>query len=168
MRMKENTAYWTSLILAWCIHNFEEMFTMHGWLVSHYAQLPFAPFFSLEQLLGSFPYALSIATSLLIGIGILAVIQRWDSRFLAVASGMFILNSLYHIFVSIAWQGYSPGVITAGLFGLPLSGYILGKLLRKKRLRGFTLLHVFGYGASALGVSLVLIWLLSLILAPGS
>ena len=155
------TRYWIYLIIAWSIHNLEEALTMSKWLGLNEANIPmkFIPISTIQE---SFPIGLIIVSLLLFLIPIIAIYKKWDNRILAVALGIFLINAIQHILISIVFMGYSPGVITALLINLPLSVFMIKQLFKHKLLENFSWLHIFVYGAIGFIISISAIWVLTI------
>ncbi|MDR2962502.1 MAG: HXXEE domain-containing protein [Bacteroidales bacterium] len=154
--------YWLFVAIAWTIHNVEEFLTMPQWIGAHESQLPFNQIIPLANLQQSFPIGLLIVTLLLIIIPLLAIRRKWDNRVLGVVLGIFLVNAVQHIAVSLALRTYSPGVITALLINLPLSIAILRQLFKQKLLKNFSWIHVILLGIIGFFASISVLWVVAL------
>ncbi|MEJ7822651.1 MAG: HXXEE domain-containing protein [Chitinophagaceae bacterium] len=153
--------YWTFLIIAWSIHNLEEALTMPHWIEQHKNILPLTSFITIQTIQQSFPIALILATILPILIGIFSIIKKWDTRIFAIILGIFLVNALQHIALTIIFKQYTPGCITAFLINLPLAVFILKYLFNKSLLKNFSWYHIIILGTIAFVISILLIWIIS-------
>ena len=154
--------YWIYLVIAWSIHNLEEALTMSKWYVSNETKLPITEYITISTVQHIFPIALVIATLLLLLIPILAIYKKWDNRILGIVLGIFLVNAIQHILVTIVFLGYSPGVITALIINLPLSIFMIRQLFKNNLLKNFSWLHIFVYGAIGFVISIFAIWVLTI------
>ena len=154
--------YWIYLVIAWSIHNLEEALTMSKWYVSNETKLPITEYITISTVQHIFPIALIIATLLLLLIPILAIYKKWDNRILGIVLGIFLVNAIQHILVTIVFWGYSPGVITALIINLPLSIFMIRQLFKNNLLKNFSWLHIFVYGAIGFFISISVIWVLTI------
>ena len=163
MKMEGKTKkYWIYLVIAWSIHNLEEALTMSNWLGINATILPYTKFIPVSTLRQGLPIALIIATLLLFLIPFLAIYKKWDNRIFGIILGMCLINAIGHIFITIVFRGYSPGVITALLINLPLSIFIIRRLFNYNLLKNFSWFHIFIYGAVGLILSVLVVWVLAL------
>jgi hypothetical protein len=154
--------YWIYLVITWNIHNLEEALTMSKWYVSNETKLPITEYITISTVQHIFPIALIIATLLLLLIPILAIYKKWDNRILGIVLGIFLVNAIQHILVTIVFWGYSPGVITALVINLPLSIFMIKQLFKNNLLKNFSWLHIFVYGAIGFFISIFAIWVLTI------
>ena len=162
MKTSHTIRYWIYLVIAWSIHNLEEALTMSKWYESNATRLPITDFIQISTIQQIFPIALIIATLLLFIIPILAVYKKWDNRFLGIVLGIFLVNAIQHILVTIVFWGYSPGVITAFIINLPLSIFMIRRLFKYNLLKNFSWFHIFAYGIIGFIVAISAIWVLTL------
>ena len=154
--------YWIYLIIAWCIHNFEEALTMSKWLGINEAKLPYIKFIPLSIMQQSLPIALIFATLLLFLISILVNYKKWDNKIFAIVLGICLVNAIGHVLITIVFGGYSPGVITAIIINLPLSIFIIRQLFKYNLLKNFSWFHIFAYGIIVFIPLISVIWVIAL------
>ena len=154
--------YWIFLVITWSIHNLEEALTMSKWYELNEGKLPITEYVQISTIQQIFPIALIIATLLLLMISILTVYKKWDFRILGIVLGIFLVNAIQHIMVTIVFRGYSPGVITALIINLPLSIFMIRKLFKNNLLKNFSWIHIFVYGVVGFIICISVIWVLSI------
>ena len=159
---KETRKYWVYVVIAWCIHNLEEGFTVSKWLEANGTHLMPAQFIPVSTLQQSMPVALILATLLLIAIPILAIYKKWDNRLFGIVLGICLINAVGHVLTSIVFAGYSPGVITGILINLPLSVFIIRRLFKYNLLKNFSWFHILAYGVIGLILSVSVIWVVAI------
>ena len=159
---KPNTIrYWIYLVIAWSIHNLEEGLTMSKWYESNLNKLPISEYIEISTIQNIFPIALIIVTLLLFLIPILAVCKKWDIRILGIVLGVFLVNAIQHLLTTIAFLGYSPGVITALIINLPLSIFMIRQLFKHNLLKNFSWFHIFIYGIIGFIIAISMVWVLT-------
>jgi hypothetical protein len=156
--------YWIYLIIAWSIHNLEEVLTMSKWYESNVTKLPITKYIQISTIQQIFPVALIIATLLLFLIPILAIYRKWDNRILGIVLGACLVNAIQHILTTIVSWGYSPGVITALIINLPLSIFMIRQLFKNNLLKNFSWFHIFVYGVILLIIALSAVWSLTMLI----
>ena len=68
---------------------------------------------------------------------------------LAVAAQIqFLLNALFHLGTAIAFQEYSPGMVTAGSLALLLTPYFIGRVWREGRVTAQEMTTAAGLGVA--------------------
>ena len=164
MNTSDTIRYWVFLVIAWSIHNLEEAITMSKWYELNVTKLPMPEFIQISTVQQIFPIALIIGTLLLFLIPILAIHKKWDIRILGIVLGIYLVNAIQHILVTIAFGGYSPGVITAILINLPLSIFIIRLLFKNNVLKNFSWFHIFVYGAIGFIIGISAIWVLTILI----
>jgi len=150
--------YWIYLIIAWSIHNLEEALTMSKWYEANYTKLPIIEFIQISTIQQIFPLALIIATLLLFIIPIFAIYKKWDNRILGIVLGIFLVNAIQHILITIIFWGYSPGIISALIINLPLSIFMIQQLFKNNLLKNFSWVHIFVYGVIGFIITISAIW----------
>lgn len=121
-------SYLKGLPFVFALHNFEE-----AWHICYSEQIIQMPFMVS-------PTQFIIAVSLFTILGFVLVFGRRfypDNRSYQYAvtgfSGMLLLNSFFpHILSAIYFRCYTPGLITASLFILPLTAYILWQVYKSQ------------------------------------
>ena len=162
MNISNTIRYWIYIIIAWSIHNLEEGLTMSKWYTSNETKLPITENIQISTIQQIFPIALIIATLLLFVIPIFAVCKKWDNRILGIVLGIFLVNALQHILITIVFWDYSPGVITALIINLPLSVFMIRQLFKNNLLKNFSWLHIFVYGVIGFIVAISVVWVLTM------
>ena len=155
------TRYWIYLIIAWSIHNLEELLTISKWFGLNEMKFPLK-FISVSIIQQSFPIGIIIVTVLLILIPILAIYNKWDNRILGIALGVVLINAIQHILTTIVFWNYSPGIITALLINFPLSIFIIRQLFKNNLLKNFSWFHIFVYGTIVFIISISAIWVMTI------
>lgn len=133
--------YWM-LPAAFVIHDAEELATMPGWLVAHRGRIE-----ALLTALGAGDAVDALPTTFAraaIAIGCMAVVflvatagvwSRPASRVWRIAYGgllgAFFLHAFTHVAQSVAFGGYTPGVVTAVLVVVPASIWVYRALARR-------------------------------------
>ena len=142
------------LPIVFMIHNAEEVFAIYkskGYLLGLYP-------------IGSFQFL--VAASLFTILGFVVIfcknLYRTPKQYLATAlgfSGMLFLNVFFpHIISAIYYKAYTPGLISAVLLILPLTGVILWRTHKSKRVSTQKLLIAIALGG-VIGVALVFCFL---------
>ena len=162
MKTSNTIRYWIYIIIAWSVHNLEEAFTLSKWYESNLTNLPVTEYIQISTIQQIFPIALIIATLLLFLIPILAIYKKWDNRILGIALGIFLVNAIQHILVTIVFWGYSPGVITAIIINLPLSIFMILQLFKNNLLKNFSWFHIFIYGIIGFIIAISVIWVITM------
>jgi len=164
MNASNTVRYWIYLVIAWSIHNLEEALTMSKWYESNETKLPITEYIQISTIQQIFPIALIIATLLLFLIPIPAIYKKWDNRFLGIVLGIFLINAIQHILVTIVFWAYSPGVITALIINLPLSIFMIRQLFKNNLLKNFSWFHIFVYGIIGFIVVISAVWILTILI----
>ena len=124
---------------AFVLHDAEELFTMPGWFSEHEARIRAAlSRWGLEAYAGFLPttYAqaaiaigifFAIFVAVTAGMSLRPASRLWRTLYGGLL-GAFLLHVLAHAGQSIAFHGYTPGLVTAFLVVAPASLYI-GKTL---------------------------------------
>ena len=162
MNTLSTTRCWIYIVIAWTVHNLEEGLTMSRWYVSNEARLPATDFIQISTMQQIFPIALIIATLLLFIISILAIYKQWDTSILGIVLGIFLVNAVQHLLITVIFGGYSPGVVTACVLNLPLSIYLIRQLFKNNSLKNFSWLHIIVYGAIGFIIAIATIWVLAM------
>jgi len=164
MNTFKTTRYWIYLVIAWNIHNLEEILTMSKWYESNASKLPITDYISVSTIQQIFPVAMTIATVILFLIPILAIYRKWDNRIFGIVLGAYLVNAIQHILTTIVSWDYSPGVITALIINLPLAIFTIRQLFKNNLLKNFTWVHIFVYGAILLIIALAVVWGLTMLI----
>lgn len=165
--MEYRQVLWLTPILL-LIHNFEEYLTMPVFIVRHGQDLPAfinnITSWSRDQL----GLALIIVTLMAF------LFTYWGSIGEAKGTGMFLatttqtvllINGVQHIAASVWFRTYTPGVLTAIVFYLPLLSYIILRALKEGCISGKLLIYSFILGAAMiLPIILLIKWAAHLIL----
>ena len=162
MNTSNTIRYWIYLVIAWSIHNLEEALTMSKWYVLNEEKIPVTKYIPISTMQQIFPIALIIASLLLFLIPILVILKKWDNRILGIVLGIFLVNAIQHILVTIVFRAYSSGVITALIINLPLSIFMIRQLFKNNLLKNFSWFHIFVYGAIGFIICISAIWILSI------
>jgi len=162
MNAPNTIRFWIFIIIAWSIHNLEEVLTISKWFGLNEEKIPITKNIPVSTIQQIFPIALIIATLLLFIIPILTICKKWDNRILGIALGIFLVNAIQHILTTVIFWGYSPGVITAFIINLPLSIFLIRQLFKNNLLKNYSWFHIFVFGTIGFIVCISVIWLLTI------
>lgn len=148
----------TLLIVAFLVHNCEEAITMNGKVVE-------SPVEAIKPLTYSqFLFAVLFLSLLVFAIYFYAMKTRNNKTYLfistALAAGLLINTFIPHIAVALYTLNYTPGLVTAVLFILPISILLLSKnkpMFESRKQMGYQIIAglFFAYGLFAATVLVV-------------
>lgn len=124
------------------LHDGEEILTMANWIKTNtsylYGKVPEQLHFVIDSVQMT---TLEIAIAVLVELIILSVVtilfvrakhvSIWANLYTAIIT-IFFLNSFTHIFQSIVYGGYTPGVVTAVVVAFPYSLIVIRTLFRER------------------------------------
>ena len=117
------------LPIAFAIHNLEEVLRMESWSKTFQTSV------TTEQ----FSIAVSLFTILAFVLIYVKKFYRTEIQyfyFVSSFAGMLFLNVFFpHLIASIYFKQFSPGVVSALLINLPLSGYLLWLIFKSQKLK---------------------------------
>lgn len=120
--------YWALFLFALAVHNVEEVLLgLPEWSTRHSPIHFWTPVTFLW---------VTVVVWLTAFVCMCVVVRRqsWSRYGLLAVSGVMLLNSLWHIGLSLLSRSYMPGVLTAMMTLLPVCGAIVVVLIRKKKL----------------------------------
>lgn len=123
-------------ILTFMIHDMEEIIFVESWMNKHYesARLaipkPFRRGFDFFRNIKSSQFAVAVVLELIIFIPT-TFIAAEDHRYLFFIgfNAVLLIHVITHIFQSILFRKYTPGVISAGFVTLPYTVYLFHRLV---------------------------------------
>jgi len=133
-----------ALPVAVTLHNLEEAIWLPSWADRHTVRLPWrvaAARFRLALLL------LTLAAYLVTWCSVQFAGQHgWTYLFIAYTFVVFLNVWVPHVPASLLFRAYTPGVVTAVLLNLPVTGILLIAVFRKRLIPGgATAVLVFGF-----------------------
>jgi hypothetical protein len=106
--------------VAWAIHDAEELLTMARWagqararVASHHPWVPDRALRLLDVAPGQIPVAVAVVGLPMVAAAVAGAATRGRSRFYQAALLGFGVHGVGHLLQSIAYHGYTPGVVTA-------------------------------------------------------
>ncbi|MGC5225105.1 HXXEE domain-containing protein [Micromonospora sp. DT81.3] len=121
------------------LHILEELPTFTVWASRHFAERSELSFAVFE--------ILTLAFVLLVSYRALRAGAHGTWVILAVAAQVqFGLNAVFHLLTAALFEEYSPGMVTAGALGLPITAFFLVRVVREERITGRELLIAIAIG----------------------
>lgn len=158
------------LVFIILIHNIEEGLTMKVWANKYIPLLPL----NIQKVL---PYQLTsnFGTQIIISLFLVTLIMLLFVIFfiksqnilarhaLMLIAVIMLINVFQHVFVTIYFQNYSPGVVTAVFLNLPFFSYFLYKSYTSGYVTKSLLLRLFPLAIFVTTLGLILTWKISAI-----
>ncbi|MFZ1301371.1 MAG: HXXEE domain-containing protein [Candidatus Microsaccharimonas sp.] len=126
-------------VLYYVLHILEELPSFAVWASRHFAEKSELVFAVFE--------ILTLAFVLLVSYRAMLARAHGGWVILAVAAQVqFGLNALFHLATAAMFGEYSPGMVTAGALGLPITVFFLVEIVRERRLTRRELVVAFTIG----------------------
>lgn len=156
--------YYISLPIVYLIHDFEELLTRRRWEKKHYNDLTakcpkFTSLFSAIMDLNQVKYTIVILEQLLfLVISVIMAVYTDPMPMFALFWGFAIHTVIQHLFLSIVFRSYFPGLVSSVLL-LPYFGYGIYYLLGVYSVAENIVMAVCGLGVVSLNLALMY-WLM--------
>lgn len=156
--------YYISLPIVYLIHDFEELLTRRRWEKKHYNDLAakcpkFTSLFSAIKDLNQVKYTIVILEQLLfLVISVIMAVYTDPMPMFALFWGFAIHTVIQHLFLSIVFRSYFPGLVSSVLL-LPYFGYGIYYLLGVYSVAENIVMAVCGLGVISLNLALMY-WLM--------
>ena len=156
--------YYISLPIVYLIHDFEELLTRRRWKKKHYNDLTakcpkFTSLVSAIMDLNQVKYTIVILEQLLfLVISVIMAVYTDPMPMFALFWGFAIHTVIQHLFLSIVFRSYFPGLVSSVLL-LPYFGYGIYYLLGVYSVAENIVMAVCGLGVVSLNLALMY-WLM--------